>query len=144
MGMNRVKRKRVQIDCPQSLTHQSFKEEVDVNNIVKRFRNINGTDLMSYQGTFGGHFGDFSGVTDYQTALEQVHRAEEAFSSLPAKVRKQFDNDPAQFLDFCGDPANKKEMQELGLLEQTSQQGDSAKIVQNSSQEKESEKAELA
>lgn len=142
MGMNRVKRKRVQVECKDSLTHQSFKEEVDVNNIVKRFRNINGTDLMNYEGTFGGQFGDFSGVTDYQTALEQVWRADEAFSSLPAKVRKRFDNDPAQFLDFCGDPKNKKEMQELGLLEQTSQQGDSAKIVEDSSHAKESESAE--
>lgn len=44
-------------------------------------------------------FGDFLGVSDYQTALNQVIEAEEAFDALPAKVRARFDNQPVDFLE---------------------------------------------
>lgn len=99
-----------------SRTKQEFKNECDINLIMKRFKKIAGADFLSrYQGIVGGQFGDFTQVTDYRTALDQVDRARSVFMALPAKVRARFENDPAKFLDFVHNPANEKEMVSLGL-----------------------------
>lgn len=110
-------RKRVQkVFMLPSLTKQSFKDECDINMIMKRFKRAMGVDYLSrYQGYVSGEFGDFSQVTDYRTALEQIARAGDVFMALPAKVRAEFQNDPAMFLDFCQNPSNADRLVELGL-----------------------------
>lgn len=60
-------------------------------------------------------YGDFVGVSDYQSALAVIESADESFYAMPADVRARFGNDPAQFVDFCSDPANLSEMRKLGL-----------------------------
>lgn len=110
-------RKRVQkVFTDQSRTKQAFKRECDVNHIVKRFKVNLGVDFLDrYQGALGGHFGDFTQVCDYRSALDRVMRADEVFMALPAKVRSRFQNDPALFLEFVEDPKNAQELVELGL-----------------------------
>lgn len=110
-------RPRVQIDFPEpSLTKQAFRDECDINHIMKRFKKIMNEDFLEkYNGYVGGQFGDFSEVADYRTALDQLKRANSVFEALPSIVRKRFDNDPALFLDFCQDPKNLDELRELGL-----------------------------
>jgi len=99
-----------------SRTKQSFKNECDVNMIMKRFKRSAGADFLTrYQGYVSGSFGDFSEVVDYRTALEQVAKADEVFMALPAKVRARFSNDAAEFLDFVHNPANKEELVSMGL-----------------------------
>lgn len=99
-----------------SRTKQSFRDECDVNLIMKRFKKICNADFLDkYNGYVGGQFGDFSEVTDYRSAIDQVRQAEAVFGALPAIVRRRFDNDPAMFLDFCQNPANADELVELGL-----------------------------
>jgi phage internal scaffolding protein len=101
-----------------SLTKQSFRDECDINNILRKF-NVTG-QLPS--GSVQPQYGDFSGITDYQSALNAVMAAQDSFLELPAKVRAKFGNDPAVFLDFVSDEANKDEMKALGLLrEETAQ-----------------------
>ena len=101
-------RNRVQKMFSQpSRTRQSHKQECDINEIVKRFKKVAGEDCLDrLAGYAGGQYGDFSEVVDYRTALDQISQAEASFGALPAIVRKQFDNDPAAFLDFCNDPNN--------------------------------------
>lgn len=99
-----------------SLTKQSFKDECDINMIMKRFKKVCGQDFLNkYQGYVNGQFGDFSNVCDYRSALDQIAQAKAVFGALPAKVRARFENDAAQFLDFCHDPKNMDEMVSLGL-----------------------------
>lgn len=109
--------KRVQkVFSKPSKTKQSFKDECDINKIMKRFKKIMGAEYLNrYQGYVGGEFGDFSMVGDYRSAIEQVNRAKEVFGALPSKVRARFSNDPAEFLDFVQNPANADEMVSLGL-----------------------------
>lgn len=110
-------RKRVQkiFELP-SRTKQSFKDECDINKIMKRFKKVMGAEYLNrFNGYTGGQFGDFSNVTDYRTAIEQVSQARGVFEALPAKVRARFQNDAAEFLDFCHNPANVDEMVSLGL-----------------------------
>lgn len=109
--MARVKE---QLICKDpSLTHQCFKDECDINNIMAKWvKDGLATHVMQYQ----GRYEDLSGVEDYHTSLNRVIAAQEAFESLPAVIRTKFDNDPGRFLEFVGDPANKNEMAKLGLL----------------------------
>ena len=101
-----------------SRTQQSFRDECDINTILKRF-NVTGQLPV---GSVQPQYGDFSGVTDYQSALNAVMAAQDSFLQLPAKVRAKFDNDPALFVDWASDEANKDEMKALGLLrEETAQ-----------------------
>lgn len=110
-------RKRVTKDFAlPSRTKQSFKDECDINKIMQRFKKVMGAEYLSkYQNVVGGQFGDFSMVSDYRSAIEQVNAAKDVFDALPAIVRKRFDNDPAAFLDFVEDPSNLDEMRSLGL-----------------------------
>jgi phage internal scaffolding protein len=95
-----------------SRTKQSFRDECDINNILRKF-NVTGQLPV---GSVQPQYGDFSGITDYQSALNAVMAAQDSFLQLPAKVRAKFDNDPALFVEFASDEANKDEMKALGLL----------------------------
>jgi phage internal scaffolding protein len=95
-----------------SRTKQSFRDECDINNILKQF-NVTGQLPV---GSVQPQYGDFSGITDYQSALNAVMAAQDSFLQLPAKVRAKFDNDPALFVEFASDEAHKDEMKALGLL----------------------------
>lgn len=93
------------------LTEQSHKDSADINFIMKRYEQ---TGLIS-GAKIPPQFGDFSGVDDYHSALNKVLEAESTFMELSAQVRKRFDNDPGKFMEFVEDPANAKELVDLGL-----------------------------
>lgn len=107
-------RYRVGLDCgSESMTKQSFQEECDINNILKRFH---ATGLITHVNKYQGQYADVSQGMDYRAALDCVARGRDAFASLPAKMRSRFHNDPGEFLEFVSDPANEAEMRELGIL----------------------------
>lgn len=91
---------------------QSAAEECDINTIVKRF-GLTGKlpDVLSLP-----QYGDFTGVTDYQSALNLVMAADSAFMQLPADLRARFHHDPANLLNFVSSEANREEAQRMGLL----------------------------
>jgi phage internal scaffolding protein len=93
--------------------HQSFKEECDINEILRRFGKT--PELMPVN-ALKGTYGDFSNVVDYHTALNQIIASEAQFDALPSNLRKRFDNDPAELLEFLQDPKNETEAIELGLV----------------------------
>jgi phage internal scaffolding protein len=101
-----------------SRTQQHFRDECDINRILERF-NVTGQLPI---GSVQPQYGDFSGITDYQSALNAVMAAQDSFLELPAKVRARFDNDPALFVEFASDEANRDEMKALGLLRQETAQ----------------------
>lgn len=131
-----MERKRVQVffDDP-SLTKQEFKNECDINVIMKKFKKICGADFLNrYNGVVGGQFGDFSEVPDFRTARDQVNRMEEVFMALPAKVRSRFSNDPAELLDFVNDPNNLDEARALGLAKPAQQDAAKTEVSTGKSQ----------
>lgn len=95
----------------ESKTQQHQKEEADINTIVKRF----GLTGQLPENVRMPQYGDYTGVTDYQTALNAVMEAQDAFMQMPAHVRQRFDHDPAKFVEFCSDPKNLEEAKKLGL-----------------------------
>lgn len=107
-------RRRMTVDCSGDgvMTKQAFKAECDINTIMEKYAR---DGLLDHVSKYEGQYADVSAEVDYQMALETIFRAEEAFMSLPAKIRTKFDNDPQRFLEFVEDPSNHEEMIELGL-----------------------------
>lgn len=96
----------------KSMAKQSFREECDINTIMAKYR-ANG--LIDHVARYGGRYEHLPSNIDYHDNLQGIINAQEAFASLPSKIRTKFDNDPEKFLGFVLDPANKDEVQELGL-----------------------------
>jgi len=93
---------------------QHHKDECDINVILERFGKTGQLPVNAISGSYG----DFSGVHDYHTALNTLIAAETEFESLPATIRKQFANEPANLIEFLNDPKNKDKAVELGLVNQ--------------------------
>lgn len=96
-----------------SMTKQAFRDECNVNTIMAKYQR---TGLLPHVDMHKGQYGDFTSVQDYQTSLNQVMAAQDMFNSLPSSVRARFFNDPAHFLHFVSDEANRDEMRSMGLL----------------------------
>lgn len=94
-----------------SRTKQQFKEECDINTIVRRF-NLTGelpSDVRAPQ------YADFEEAIDFHTAMNAIAMAHESFEQMPSDVRSRFNNDTGLFVDFCNDPKNVDEMIKMGL-----------------------------
>lgn len=94
-------------------THQSFKEECDINTILGRYRT---TGFIEHVQLRSPHFGDFANAQDYQEAMNSITSVGELFASLPARIRDRVANDPAKLMEFIADPDNQDELIELGLI----------------------------
>lgn len=96
-----------------SRTKQEFVEETNINTLLKTWERTGQAEHLA-AGT--PQYGDFSNVTDYQTAVNAVGDAHDSFMELPSHIRARFKNDPAQLLDFVHDSANQDEAIKLGLV----------------------------
>ena len=96
-----------------SMAQQHFKDECDVNNILRKYET---TGLITHVANGMPSYGDFSSVPDYQHAQNLLIEAQEYFDALPASLRKRFDNDPFVMLQFLEDPDNREEAENLGLV----------------------------
>lgn len=98
-----------------SLTRQEFAEECDINNVMKRYdaHVIGGPGGLQAKTPTYFDFADLpQDLLGYLTFMKD---AESQFMSLPAIVRKEFDNDALQFVDFASDPDNLEQMRSWGL-----------------------------
>lgn len=93
-------------------TQQNFADEVDINTLVKTFAR---TGIVPGQEIPAMIF-EVDEIIDYQTALNRIREADDAFMALPAVVRDKFQNDPAVLLDFVGNSENREAAIELGLI----------------------------
>ncbi|AXL15151.1 internal scaffolding protein [Microviridae sp.] len=105
----------VQLDFSGSVDRakQSMKDECDINLVLNRYAK---TGLLTPVMKQPPVFLDVSEMGDYQAAMANVFRAKEMFLQLPAELRRRFSNDPSIFLDFCSDPDNLEELQDMGLV----------------------------
>ncbi len=96
-----------------SLAQQHMKDECDINVIVERFGVTGELPVAPLEPTYG----DFSGVSDYHSAMNAIRASEEAFMALPAKIRARFDHDPNALLQFLQDESNRDEAIQIGLID---------------------------
>lgn len=90
---------------------QSFKDECDINNIMRKFQR---TGMLDWINTYDGEFADVTGIT-FEASMNTILKAQEMFDDLPSTVRDRFANNPALFFDFVHDPKNLDELRNLGL-----------------------------
>lgn len=108
-------RYRVSLNCPEQphgRTKQSHKDECDINTIMARYIK---TGLIDFVNQHQPQYGDVTGI-EYQSAMDIIATGNTMFEELPAEWRKRFGNDPAVFLDFVQNPANRAEAIELGII----------------------------
>lgn len=98
-----------------SLTQQHFKDETMIDNILQKYAET-GFLTDPFMPKRPIQFGDFSGVTDFQTAQNAVARATEYFESLPSHIRSSFNNSPSEFLQALNDPEQRSKLETLGLI----------------------------
>jgi len=103
-----------EVTKPPSMTKQSFAAECDINNILKQYKKTGIISHINAQAA-RGTYQDLPDDVDYQSALNLIINAENAFATLPSGVRDRFGNDPAEFMAFMADPKNAEEIVQLGL-----------------------------
>ncbi|QCQ84702.1 internal scaffolding protein [Blackfly microvirus SF02] len=94
------------------MTRQEFADECDINVLMAQYER---TGVLSHINMGTPQYLDVSDVPDLREALAAVDAAQVAFMTLPASVRREFDNDPVKFVEFAQDPANLPRMREWGL-----------------------------
>lgn len=95
-----------------SMTKQSFKDESDINVIMRRFQRDGVLPLPKAE----PRWEDFTSVDDYHASMNTVKAAEAAFADLPAYIRHAMGNSAENLLEFLSDEENREEAIELGLI----------------------------
>lgn len=98
----------------ESLTQQQFRDETDINKIVERAVRTGNAELFT--STERAEFYDSSNFVDYQTSLGIIADVKDDFDSLPARTRRQFDDNPDNYVAFMINPRNAQKAIEMGLL----------------------------
>jgi phage internal scaffolding protein len=104
--------KRVGIDTGPGKTEQAHKQQCDMNYILRDYQR---TGLIKHAVKYEGQYDDVSDV-DYQRSMMIVADVKNMFESLPSSERKKFSNDPAKFLNYVQDAANRQDLEERGIL----------------------------
>lgn len=97
------------VEFGPSMTQQHFKDECDINVILKSYR---GKIPASTEPAF---FMDCT-VNDLQSAYEIAEDIGARFDSLDSEVRARFNNNPLELLEFVHNADNQTVAIELGLL----------------------------
>jgi hypothetical protein len=101
------------IEClDESLTHQSFKDECDINIIVAKF-GIGEIPIANRIPLESQDQDDYP--TDFMTAQLMVNDAVRSFMSLPAQIRSRFENNAMAYADYAANPENQDQMALWGL-----------------------------
>lgn len=115
---------RTGLECKDpSLAQQQFKDECDINILMGRYLE---TGVMPQVETPMA-YGDFTGVFDFQSAMNAVRTAEGMFGQLPARIKNRFDNNPQKLLDFLALDENRDEAEFLGLVNKPQEKPDATR-----------------
>lgn len=95
----------------ENKTEQAHKVTCNINTIMAKARHGQIIEQRP-----GGSYGDFSGEIDFHTAQNRIQQAYDEFMTLPATMRKRFNNDPGHLLEFLNNPENAAEAIELGII----------------------------
>ena len=95
-----------------SKTQQSMESKTNIRNIVQQYKK---TGIMPPPQQL--MYGDFSYVPDIHEIFATIEKAKSAFMALPAKIRKQFNNQPEDFIRYMEDPEMFDEQVKAGLRE---------------------------
>jgi len=114
---NKNDRVRVQFICPDTpqdrRTKSEFLDECNINTIMAKYKKTK--QLPDSIRLEAAKYGDFSQVPDFIEMQEKIIAANNLFDALPATVRKQFGNDPGEFIKAAETAEGRELMVKLGL-----------------------------
>jgi len=128
----------ISFDPDTNRTKQAMKDECDINVIMAKYLK---TGIINHVASYQGDYGDYDAI-DFQEAQEILMAGQQMFGQLPAAVRKEFQNDPAQFMSFCSNPENKIRMIELGLTNETLEEIEIKDVPRGTHNRRETDKEE--
>lgn len=103
----------VNLDCSKDgRTRQEYADDCDINILLARYEK---TGIFTEFNRMEPQYLDVSNVPDLQESLALIAQAERAFMTLPAAVRKEFDNDAVKFVEFAQNSDNLPKMREWKL-----------------------------
>ena len=94
-------------------TKSEFADECDINKIMARYRRTG--ELPESARIAAARFGDFASLPSFMEMQDKILAANELFAPLPAAVRKQFGNDPVEFVDAASTPEGREILVKFGL-----------------------------
>lgn len=92
--------------CGAGLTQQHFKDECDINYLVRHINDIPKPEPV---------YGDVSEFGDLQSAIDLVEAGYERFNELPSQIRDDFGHNAAAFFQFANNPENYDYLVKNGL-----------------------------
>lgn len=96
-----------------SMTRQEFMEECDINVTMAR---VEKHGVWPFRPDKEPVYLDLTTVPDnLMEVLNTLNDATDAFMTLPASVRKEFDNDAVKFVEFAQNGENIGKLREYGL-----------------------------
>lgn len=104
----------------ESLTNQADAKQADINTIVKNFGLTGQVPVIDLPPSID----EFDGIFDFQSAMNVVAQANQAFNRLPAEARSYFNNDPHLFVNFIDEAygpdsalgeRRKRQLEDMGL-----------------------------
>lgn len=107
-------RLKPKVDTGPGLTKQEFREEADLNVMVKRYGVLSLAQGLTVDAKAA--LVDVSNIGDFADVLRKVDAANEAFMQLSAEVRARFKNRPEHLVEFLQDSRNLDEAVSLGLV----------------------------
>ena len=109
----RVSREQIQIGGGETMVRQAFKDEVDINRIVERYRATGQLPLTNAQ----ARYGDVTDYQDYKTMLDYVHEALRKADDLPENALEQFNANPEDFMRRIDAAESRDDLVALGIVE---------------------------
>ncbi len=88
---------------------QSFKNSCDINKLLEKGAKQGG---LSHLERHGARYGDFASI-DWENLPLQLAEGQQVFNELPAELKREFDQNPADFYNYVTDPENEDRLQEL-------------------------------
>lgn len=115
---NHPQRRKVGIDFTgrTSLTQQDHASECDINVLVDRYLKA-GMEFPS-----ADNYHNVIGLNDFQELADRYNSGKAAFATLPAKVRRYYNEDAAAFLKALNDPKEHTYLEHMGLLKKKTQE----------------------
>jgi hypothetical protein len=111
----------------ESETRQEFKNECDINRIMKKYLT---TGILP--GAVGEQkYGDFSDVGDYLQAVTFVQETRAKFNEMTPEVREKFKT-PEALVSFMMDERNRDAAEALGLVEKRQKEAEAKKVADES------------
>lgn len=113
----------------QSTVQRQFGIQTDIKTIMQKMRK--GAEVSTIDPTQFIQGDMLHMPKDLHEVYDKIKRGQDAFFMLPAEVRrKEFDNDPINYLKMVSDPKkNQKDLKRLGLLKEPKKRPDPQRVV---------------